>query len=56
MLARKFGFKIKEVPVHWINEIHSKVGAAGLGGYGSTLLEVFKIRWWMITGKYKIKK
>lgn len=48
-LARKFGFRIKEVPILWRNDERSTLGA---GAYVSTLLEVAKIRWWLWTGIY----
>lgn len=48
-LARRFGFRIKEVPVRWVNDLRSTVGANALI---STLWEVVKIRWWLITGAY----
>lgn len=50
-LAKKFGFKIKEIPVRWVNDPHSHVKASA---YIKVLLEVFKIRWWLWTGKYNI--
>lgn len=48
-LARKFGFKIKEVPVDWKNAPESHVG---LKAYFQVLMETVKIRWNLITGKY----
>jgi dolichyl-phosphate beta-glucosyltransferase len=48
-LAKKFGFKIKEVPIAWFNAPESKVS---LGTYFSTLRELFQIRWWLWRGKY----
>jgi dolichyl-phosphate beta-glucosyltransferase len=51
-LARKFGFRIKEVPILWRNDERSTLGA---GAYISTLLEVAKIRWWLTTGVYDKK-
>lgn len=51
-LAKKFGFKIKEMPVTWVNDSRSTVNAAA---YFSTLADVFKIRWWLSQNKYKIK-
>ena len=48
-LARKFGRKIKTVPVVWINDEESKVS---LGGYANTLKELFQIKWNIISGKY----
>ncbi len=48
-LARKFGYKIKELPVDWHNDPNSKVG---LRAYLQVLLETVKIRWNLITGRY----
>lgn len=48
-LARKFGFRIKELPVDWHNDPNSKVG---LKAYIQVLLETVKIRWNLVTGKY----
>ncbi|MDO8504526.1 MAG: glycosyltransferase family 2 protein [Candidatus Liptonbacteria bacterium] len=51
-LAKKLGYKIKEVPVHWVNAPGSKVGASA---YLKVLLETLKIRLWLWMGKYPIK-
>src|SRR3989338_2044944 len=48
-LARKFGYKIKELPVDWKNDPNSKVC---LKAYLQVLSETGKIRWNLITGKY----
>lgn len=48
-LARKFGYKIKELPVDWKNDPDSKVG---LKAYFQVLLETVIIRWNLMTGKY----
>ncbi|OGN22524.1 MAG: hypothetical protein A2918_02055 [Candidatus Yanofskybacteria bacterium RIFCSPLOWO2_01_FULL_42_49] len=48
-LARKFGYKIKEVPVDWKNAAESHVG---LKAYFQVLMETVKIRWNLMTGKY----
>ena len=48
-LARKFGYKIKEVPINWKNDPDSHVG---LKAYFQVLLETVKIRWNLMTGKY----
>ena len=48
-LARKFGHKIKEVPVDWHNDPNSRVG---LNAYFEVLLETVKVRWNLITGLY----
>jgi len=53
-LARKYHYKIKEVPIDWKNDIsNSKVG---LNAYFQVLTETVKIRWNLMTGKYKNNK
>lgn len=49
-LAKKFGYKIKEIPVVWVNNPFSKVKATT---YLQVLWEVVKIRYWLTMGKYK---
>jgi len=49
-LARKFGFKIKEVPIDWKNDPESRVG---LKAYFQVLTETVKIRLNLLTGKYR---
>jgi len=49
VLARKFKYKIKEVPVNWKNDPNSHVG---LKAYLQVLMETVKIRWNLLTGKY----
>lgn len=51
-LARKFGHRIKEIPVTWINDLESKVTA---GAFISTLGDVFRIRMNLWLGKYNDK-
>lgn len=48
-LARKLGYKIKETSITWVDDPESHVK---LSGYIEVLLETFKIRWNLITGKY----
>jgi dolichyl-phosphate beta-glucosyltransferase len=50
-LAKKLGFKIKEIPVVWVNDPRSHVKAST---YIQFFMEVFKIKWWMMTRKYKV--
>ena len=50
-LARKFGHKIKEVPVDWENAPESHVG---LSAYFQVLMETVKIRWNLISGRYEM--
>ncbi len=52
-LGRKLGYKIKEIPVTWVSKPVSRVK---LKSYFKTLFEVFKIKWWIVTDKYGIRK
>lgn len=52
-LAKKFGFRIKEIPVVWVNDVRSKVKAST---YLKVLLETIKIRLWLWLKKYDDKK
>lgn len=49
-LARKFKYKIGEIPIVWNN---SSKSAVNLWAYPGTLLETLKIRWNLWTGKYE---
>jgi len=49
-LARREGFKIKEVPITWVNDAESHVK---LGGMINMLLEVIEVRLNLWGGKYK---
>lgn len=51
-LAKNMGYKIKEMPVIWVNNPFSHVGAFA---YVQVLSEVLKIKWWLMTNAYKIK-
>lgn len=49
LLGKKFGYKIKEIPVHWKNDPESKVQ------FKSTIkmaIDLLKIRWNILTKKY----
>lgn len=48
-LGKKLNYRIKEIPVHWVNDAMSHVKmSAGL----QFLRDIIKIRWWLWTGKY----
>lgn len=51
-VGKKLGYKIKEVPIIWINDPESKVKFKGMVKMGFDLL---KIRWNLITNKYAKK-
>lgn len=50
-LARKFGYKIKEVPITWNNDPNT-ASHPKLSAYFQVLIETVKIRWNLMTGKY----
>lgn len=52
-LAKRLGYKIKEIPVTWVNSPFSSVKASA---YIQFFWEVLKIKWWMMTGEYKINR
>lgn len=43
-LAKHFGLRVKEMPVHWQNDVFSHVK---LSAYLQVLIETIKIRWWL---------
>lgn len=49
VLAKLLGFRIKEIPVRWVNSFFSTVGWKG---YLSTLIDVVKIKIWLMLKKY----
>ncbi len=51
VLAKKMGYKIKEMPIIWNNLGRSHVH---LMDYFATLKDLFKIRWWLWINKYKL--
>jgi dolichyl-phosphate beta-glucosyltransferase len=48
-LARKFGYKIGIIPIHWKNDPNSRVSFIS---YFKVLFDVAKIRWNLMRGKY----
>ena len=50
ILAQKYEFKIKIIPVKWVN---SKESSVGLKGYFTSLKELLKIKYNLIFNKYK---
>ena len=51
VIAKKFGFSIKEIPVRWVNDKESKVTFSGMV---KMLLEVLQIAVNNIVGKYHV--
>ncbi len=50
-LARRMGYRIKEVPVHWVNDARSHVKASS---YLKFLAETLTIRWRLWRGEYNL--
>jgi dolichyl-phosphate beta-glucosyltransferase len=51
VLGKMMGYKIKEIPVTWVNNIVSRVK---LSSYIKSLWEVLKLRIWLWRGDYRI--
>ena len=49
LIAKIHGFRIREVPVRWINPADSKVG---LSAYATTFAELMHVKWNKIKGVY----
>ena len=49
-IARRLGFKVKEVPIYWVNDTESHVK---IGGMVKMLLEVLKVRRNLWNKKYE---
>lgn len=56
ILAKKLGFKIQQMPVKWMNEEGSTVGLTGPNGFIQVLFDLFKTRWRLCVGAYKLKE
>lgn len=54
ILAHKLGFKVKQLPVRWMNEEGSTVSLTGPNGYVQVLIDLFKTKWRLMTGAYRI--
>ena len=50
-LAKEFGYKIKEMPVFWVNDVRSHVK---MTSYLQVLWEVVKVRWWLWRDVYNL--
>lgn len=54
ILSIKLGFKVKQMPVRWMNEEGSTVSLTGPNGFIQVLIDLFKTKWRLITGAYHI--
>ncbi|HAV11020.1 MAG TPA: hypothetical protein DCX32_00515 [Candidatus Moranbacteria bacterium] len=56
VLSEKLGFKVKQMPVRWLNEEGSSVSLTGPNGFIQVIIDLFKTKARIISGKYNIKK
>lgn len=54
VLAKKMGYKIKEIPVRWVNRTQSRVKLFGPNSMINMLLDLLLIRWNFLTNKYNL--
>lgn len=54
ILAKKMDFKIRQLPVRWMNEAGSSVKLTGPNGYTQVIIDLFKVKGRLITGFYKL--
>jgi dolichyl-phosphate beta-glucosyltransferase len=56
ILAKKLTFNVKQLPVRWLNEEGSTVTLFGPNGYVQVMRDLFKTRWRLLIGAYKLKE
>lgn len=56
ILAIKLGYKVKQMPVRWMNEEGSTVSLLGPNGYVQVFIDLFKTKWRLLTDTYRIKE
>ncbi|EKE16127.1 MAG: glycosyl transferase family protein [uncultured bacterium] len=56
VLAEELGFKVKQMPVRWLNEEGSSVGLTGPNGFIQVLIDLFKTKMRLVSGEYNINK
>lgn len=54
-LAFALGFQVKQMPVRWLNEEGSTVSLTGPNGYIQVIIDLFKTKLRLLTGKYDIR-
>ncbi len=50
LIAKRHGFSVLELPVHWVNPAGSRVG---LSAYATTLAELAAVKWRDLLGRYR---
>lgn len=54
ILGKKLGYTIVQLPVRWMNEEGSTVSLFGPNGYVQVFVDLFKTKWRLLTGQYKL--
>ncbi len=54
ILSIKLGFRVKQMPVRWMNEEGSTVSLTGPNGFIQVLIDLFKTKWRLLIGAYHI--
>lgn len=55
-LAHALRFKVKQLPVRWMNEEGSTVSLTGPNGFIQVLIDLFKTKWRLLIGEYNVKE
>ena len=56
ILALKLGFKVKQMPVRWMNEEGTTVSLTGPNGFIQVLIDLFKTKARLLFGTYRIRE
>lgn len=56
VLAKKLGYKVKQMPIRWLNDEATTVTLFGPNGYIQVFVDLFKTKWRLMTGKYDLGK
>jgi len=56
VLSIKLGFKVKQMPVRWMNEEGSTVRLTGPNGFIQVIIDLFKTKLRLLTGAYRIRE
>lgn len=54
-LAHALRFKVKQLPVRWMNEEGSTVSLTGPNGFIQVLIDLFRTKWRLMTDQYRVK-
>src|SRR3989344_575097 len=55
-LSENLGFRVKQMPVRWMNEEGSTVSLTGKNGFIQVIIDLFKTRWRFLTGAYRVRE